>query len=73
MGHYAIYRLSFKALDQRLEELKYRYPWVDWNAVTFEICGRDYLQINYHQTTISPDGTDRIEQQDFSIVFPEEK
>lgn len=67
---YELYEIKLDEFEKRISFLKDKYPWIDWNIVSLEIRGRDYVQIRYNQSTISPDGTKRIEQNDFSIIFP---
>ena len=68
----SIYRISLCDLENRLNGLKQKYPWVDWSLVTLEIIGRDYLQINYNQNTYNPNGQ-TVDLGDYAVYFPEEK
>lgn len=68
----SIYRISFNDLENRINGLKQKYPWIDWSLVTLEIVGRDYIQIHYNQNTYNPNGP-AISLGDYAIYFPEEK
>lgn len=69
---FSFYKLQFNALEQWMNDLKQKYPWIDWSLVTLEIAGRDYLQIHYNQNTYNLNGP-AISLDDYSIHFPEEK